>query len=276
MSRIIKLNDTCKEEILKDFGDMLSKAKAEDGKISYTKILNYVNRKAKLRFTELAWTKMQTLIRDFSTEVGWHGVAKRSEDPDKDEYIIEDILVYPQVVDGTNVNTNQQAYNQWLFSDELDPVFNHIRFHGHSHVNMSTTPSSVDTSHWGGILETLLDDMFYIFAIWNKRNEKTIKIYDLKKNILFETSDITVEIIADDTTEKFMEKAKSMVVERPPVATSYKSSAYQKGTSKSPASPVVPVKSASDKKSGKDKKRKGKRVVTNKQMSIYNDGLGGW
>lgn len=273
MSRIIKLNDTCKEEILKDFGDMLSKAKAEDGKISYTKILNYVNRKAKLRFTELAWTKMQALIRDFSTEVGWHGVAKRSEDPDKDEYIIEDILVYPQVVDGTNVNTDQQAYNQWLFSDELDPVFNNIRFHGHSHVNMSTSPSPVDTSHWGGILESLLDDMFYVFAIWNKRNEKTIKIYDLKKNILFETSDITVEIMSDDETEKFMEKARSLVVER-----KYTTPAPKKDTTKPPAALVAPAKSTTDNKSNKNKKRKGKRVKTysHSQMSIFNDGLGGW
>lgn len=274
MSRIIRLNDTCKEEILKDFGDMLKKAKAEDGKISYTKILNFVNRKATLYFTELAWTKMQSLVRGFSTEVGWHGVAKRGEDPNKDEYIIEDIIVYPQVVDGANVNTDQKAYNQWLYSDELDPVFNDIRFHGHSHVNMGTTPSSVDTSHWGGILETLLDDMFYIFAIWNKRNEKTIKIYDLKKNVLFETSDITVEVLANDDTEKFMEKAKSLVVERKHTASSSKNNTYQKGASKPPAAPVVPVKSPTDMKSGNNKKRKGRRVKSSIPTSIYDDRLG--
>ena len=43
--------------------------------------------------------------------------------------------------------------------------------------------------------------MFYIFLIYNKKGDKTFKIYDLAKNVLFETSDVTVKIINEETPE---------------------------------------------------------------------------
>ena len=39
---------------------------------------------------------------------------------------------------------------------------------GHSHVNMGTSPSSVDLNHQEEILRMLGDNDFYIFMIWNK------------------------------------------------------------------------------------------------------------
>lgn len=219
MSKMIKLTPECLAEIREDFELSLQGAKIADGKINYTKSFGYINRKATVYFTEMAWLKMQTLIREFDKEVAWHGIAYRSEDESKDEYYITDILVYPQEVTGATVNTDQEKYEMWLMTHE-DDVFNNIRMQGHSHVNMGTTPSGVDTTHQERILTQLEDDMFYIFMIWNKRGEKTIKIYDLAKNILFDGSDVTVQIKDDGTgMSTFLAEAKKMVQDKKPLQT---------------------------------------------------------
>lgn len=214
MSKMIKLTPECLAEIRKDFESSLQGAKIADGKISYTKTFGYINRKATVYFSEMAWLKMQTLIREFDKEVAWHGVAHRGENESKDEYYITDILVYPQEVTGATVNTDQEKYEMWLMMHE-DDVFNNIRMQGHSHVNMGTTPSGVDTTHQEKILAQLEDGMFYIFMIWNKRGEKNIKIYDLAKNILFDGTDVVVEVKDDGTGMlAFLAEARKMVQDK--------------------------------------------------------------
>lgn len=196
MSKLIKVTPEYLDEVRKDFEDALTSGKFSDGKITFTKTIGTINRKAKVFFTQEAWRKMQALVSTFDKEVAWHGVATRGEDESKDEYFITDILVYPQEVTGATVNTDQEKYEMWLMSHD-DDVFNNIRMQGHSHVNMGVTPSPVDTFLYKRILDQLDDTMFYIFMIWNKRKDKTVKIYDLKKNVLFDTSDVTVETLPD-------------------------------------------------------------------------------
>lgn len=157
----------------------------------------------------MAWEKMQLLVKEFDKEVAWHGIAERCEE--KDTYLISDILVYPQEVTGSTVTTDQSKYENWLMSHD-DEVFNNIRMQGHSHVNMAVSPSSVDLSLYERILDQLSSDMFYIFMIWNKRGEKTVKIYDLRENILFETADVTVTIKGMEDMTEFLEEAKELVV----------------------------------------------------------------
>ena len=227
MSKVIKLTTEQLQECRKDFDTALSTMKLTDGKISFIKTIACPNEKATLYFDPLAWRKMQTLVKEFDKEVAWHGVAYRGEDETKNEYFITDILVYPQKVTGSTVNTDQEKYEMWLMQHE-DEVFNNIRMQGHSHVNMPTSPSPVDETHQAKILEQLEDDMFYIFLIWNKSNSKFIKIYDLKKNILFETIDVTVEILDDGSgIDEFLADAKKLVEDKP--TTYYNGSSYYSG-----------------------------------------------
>lgn len=213
MSKIIKMTSQNLEEIRRDFEETLKGLKLSDGKINFTKTFGTIQRKATLYFTELAYLKMLTLVREFDKEVAWHGIANRCED-EEDAYIISDIMVYPQEVTGTTVTPDQEKYQMWLMNHD-DEVFNNIRMQGHSHVNMGTTPSGVDTAWYDEILAQLEDDMFYIFLIWNKWNEKTIKIYDLAKNVLFETADVTISVLDDGTgMEKFLKDAKEMVQDK--------------------------------------------------------------
>lgn len=234
---------------------------------------------------------MQTLIREFDKEVAWHGVAERCEE--KDTYLISDILVYPQEVTGSTVTTDQNEYEMWLMKQE-DDVFNNIRMQGHSHVNMSTSPSSVDLNLYDGILSQLDSDMFYIFMIYNKRGEKTVKLYDLRENILFETADVTVAVKEVGDLTGFLEEAKELVVTKTynygagvrtygnsyPGYPSYGGYSAQKkeepkkeNSSLGKTSPLV-----QGNKSGK--KRKGKRKKGNKssgkQMSMSDYGYPGY
>lgn len=253
MSKIIKMTSQNLDEIRKDFEEALKGLKLSDGRINFTKTFGTIQRKATLYFTELAYLKMLTLVREFDKEVAWHGIAKRCED-EEDAYIISDILVYPQEVTGATVNTDQEKYQMWLMNND-DEVFNNIRMQGHSHVNMGTTPSSVDTNLYDQILAQLEDDMFYIFLIWNKRNEKTIKIYDLAKNVLFETADVTVKVREDDIgMERFLKDSKEMVQDKkytpttPPYGKPYGYGGYYGTYNKTGSNSVTEKKEESEKK----------------------------
>lgn len=219
MSKYIQVTDEAIEEIKKDFDEALKSAKLANGKFTFTRDIGNVDRQATLFFTEKAWVKQQALIKEFDDEVAWHGIAYRGDDEESDDYIIEDIMVYPQEVTGATVTTDQEKYQNWLYEQE-DEVFNNIRMQGHSHVNMGVTPSGVDDALYENILEQLEGDMFYIFMIWNKKGDKTIKIYDFGKNILFETKDVEVEIMGIDLGE-FIKESKSLVKKKASYNTAY-------------------------------------------------------
>lgn len=226
MSKMIKLTPEYIEQCKEEFVTALTTGKFSDGKVTFSRTLGVLDRKAKLYFTEVAWLKMKILVSDFDKEVAWHGIAHRG-DEDKDEYFVTDILVYPQEVTGTTVTTDQEKYQTWLFEHD-DEVFNNIRFQGHSHVMMGVTPSAVDNSLYERLLEQLDDEMFYIFMIINKKNDKHIKIFDMKKNVLFETTDVTVEVLDEQIgLEKFVSDAKSMVRNKVYSAQNY-SGGYQR------------------------------------------------
>lgn len=212
MAKTIKVTPEVIEKVREEFNTYLERAKASNGKISFSKDLGTVTRPATVYFTEIAWIKMQSLVQQCETEIGWHGIAKRGDDPTKDEYFISDIVVYPQKVTGSTVNPDQEAYEGWLneFDDE---TFMNIRMQGHSHVNFSTTPSGTDENFYRSILNQLDDSMFYIFLIYNKKGECTYKIYDMAKNVLFETADVTVKISEDGLgIARFLQDANSKVV----------------------------------------------------------------
>ena len=260
MSKAIKLSEQDIEVLKEEFAEALASGKWPDGKVKFQASLVAGNRKAKVFFSDIAWRKMQALISDFNSEVGWHGLAYRGEDEDKDEYYITDIIVYPQEVTGTTVTTDQDEYQNWLMSFE-DDIFNNIRFQGHSHVNMGVTPSGTDWALYKGILDQLNDDMFYIFMIWNKSGAKTVLIYDMKKNVLFETGDVSIEVSDSEGFFSFMKEAKEVVKTR-----TYN---YNK-----PQSSVPEKKGKDEKKTEKDKEKESKGAKKYKTCAGYGYGYG--
>lgn len=212
MSRPIKISEKMEEVLKVEFAECLKK-KLFNGTVSFSKTFNFSGTdagKATIRFSSMAFAKMTVLIQQFRTEVAWHGVVER--DPNaKNLFHIKDVLVYPQVVSGATVDTDQIPYQTWLYSHD-DDTFNNIRMQGHSHVDFATNPSGTDLAHQEKILDQLMDNDFYIFMICNKRFERTAIIYDLENNVLYENSDITVTIGETGVDlDEFMKNAREMV-----------------------------------------------------------------
>lgn len=228
MSKPIKMTEAMIKETLADVEKKLRGLSLVDGKSTVDVNYYYPGKdKAKVTFTPLAWKKQNRLVHEFSTEVGWHGICKRDpEDPA--HFIVEDIIIFPQIVTGATVTPSQQEYDLWCASLN-DEQFNNCRFHGHSHVYMGVTPSGTDTTfqkQQSGriegdgfteeakqeIIKQLGDTAFYVFMIINKRGEMWTKIRDLAYNIEYENKEI--EIIHDtpaDELADFMKDAKEKV-----------------------------------------------------------------
>lgn len=223
MAKYIKMTPELKEEcrttFMAEFEKALSTNKFSDGKLSFTKSFGTVNRKAHIYFTEIAWMKTTALLREFSKEVAWHATAYRIPG-DKDEYLIKDVLVYPQTVTAATVDMDVEEYAKWIQEGIMadDERFDHIRCQMHSHVNMSVFASGTDSQHQEEILEQLGDDDFYIFMIWNKSLNVYMRVFDMQKNLLFETADCEWAVL-DDTIglSKFIADAKKIVKEQKPV-----------------------------------------------------------
>lgn len=215
MSKIIKITAQDIQNLVKEFEESLKKSKISNGKINFQKSFEDTKCKAKVYLSQKAWIKTNALLKKFDKEVAWHGVARRSDNPDEHTYFIDDIIVYPQTVTGVTVEMDTEAYAQWIMDNIEDDRFNNICMQAHSHVNMGTTPSSTDLTHQEEILEMLSSDGFYIFMIWNKSLSINTKIYDMKKNLMFENSDVTVDVYYDDISiDDFIKEAKEIVVEK--------------------------------------------------------------
>lgn len=166
--------------------------------------------RAILQYSPEAFAKMYSLITDFDTEVAWHGLCYR-DTVQSNRFIIYDILVYPQEVTGGTVIPSQKDYEDWLYDRLTDDEFSNLRVHGHSHVNFSPSPSSIDKGYQKGKLKDVTNDMFFIFMIYNKHMEKWIRIYDKKNDAMYYTRDIDVVISSCDCDiEDFLKRARSV------------------------------------------------------------------
>lgn len=216
MSRKIKLDEEEINSLVGNFENLLRTQSFQEGKVNYQFNFKDINEKANLFFTCEAWFKIQSLVRDFSGEVQWSGVV---EHVDRYSWLVTDILVFPHEVTSATVTSDQVKYEEWINSLD-DDTFNHLRFHGHSHVNFSVSPSSLDMQVRQNVVGQISprdDEAYYIFIIINKKNEVSGEIYDVKNNMLFGTSDINIQVLINNnlTLDAFLSNAHTLAVEPP-------------------------------------------------------------
>ena len=174
-----------------------------------------------------AYIKMRKLVDDTSTEIGWYGIVTQVPAL-TNVYVIEDIIVYPQKVTGATCEQDDDKMFEFEMS-LTDEQVNHKRFHGHSHVNMSTGPSGVDENFYQDLLSQTKD--YFIITVTNKRNEYTTRFYDIANNVLY--TDVPIVPILDNgiTLEAWYVAAKAKLNEPKPVetkpTTSYTGSKFQ-------------------------------------------------
>lgn len=167
-----------------------------------------------------AYVKMRKLVDDTSTEIGWYGIVTKY--PGLNEvYVIEDIIVYPQRVTGATCVQDDDKMFEFEMSLTTEQV-NHKRFHGHSHVNMGVTPSGVDEQFYQDILSQVND--YFIITVTNKRNEYTVRFYDVANNILY--SDLPIRVLEDsgNALDIWYEDVKTKLSEPKPVVPEKKGS----------------------------------------------------
>ena len=171
--RPIKLSPVEQKALIDDFAKYIIESRF-DKKIKYEAKLDKCLPKnivsPVVNITASAYVKMASLIDKFESEVGWHGCVHKQEHV----YTIYDILTYPQAVTSSTVTCDDKDYGEWLIKELPDEIFNNLRFHGHSHVNMTTSPSSTDQALFDAFLKTSKEGDFYIFGIFNKRGNKTM------------------------------------------------------------------------------------------------------
>lgn len=85
--------------------------------------------------------------------------------------------------------------------------------HGHSHVNMNPTPSSVDMTFRNQHIQNVSNEKFMIYLIVNLKEDYTIEIYDKRTKVIWETMDVTINIGDPKSLEKAITWAKSMIKE---------------------------------------------------------------
>lgn len=193
-----------KENVLQEFVEYLSKINlAQTKKINFNKTYTSISKpspnKIKFIITPNAYQKMLQYTLQSELEIAWHGTV---EHPDETTYILKDVMLYPQTVTAATVETDQTKYEQWLEALP-DETFNQLRFQGHSHVNMSTTPSITDCIYYDELTNALSAATYYIFLIINKKQNMYIEIRDLKNNILYEKTDIEI-LVLDENGENLL------------------------------------------------------------------------
>ena len=244
-----------------------------------------------ITFTRNAWKQQQALIQNFTSEVGWHGVVTRDKE-DPLHFTIEDILVFPQVVTGTTVTPNDEAYAVW--NATLPPEkMNAMRFHGHSHVNMGVTPSGTDDQYQKDMLgrlngdglteeakirmkESMGDMAFYIFMIFNKSGSHNVRVFDYWGNTYYEGAEVTVEHEPDELAD-FLAEAKAKVTTKSYNYGSGYNSAYSgyRGANVPAVTSTKSTQKAEDKSSKKEESQSVRGSAADDDHrtfpSLYND-----
>lgn len=154
--------------------------------------------KAVLEFTQDAMNKIKALVKQCNKEIAWHGTVTKVTTGKRATYTIDDVFMFPQIVTSATVKGVPDKYALWNAQLPND-IYNRMRFHGHSHVNMGASPSGVDTNYQEDMIETLED--FYIFLIINKKDEMWAKIVDVEDNIVYDKYDIEITIQGNKQTE---------------------------------------------------------------------------
>ena len=157
-----------------------------------------------------AYIKMYALVDKCDKEIAWHGLVRRNKE--QSVYELYDIITFPQIVEPTHVDTDDEAYTVWLREKMMDKnfPFNDMKFHGHSHVNMQVFSSATDDEYQENMIKNAKEDDYYIFMILNKKRDMVVYIYDFYQNILFSKKDIDI-ILCDENGEDLLEWAANSI-----------------------------------------------------------------
>lgn len=157
----INITEQVAADMAREFIQELYKTgRVKTDSFSYKKNFASVKKDAvEVNFTYEAYSQMFALIDHFDCEVAWRGIVNRI---DKTHFQITKILLYPQTVTGTTVDTDQEEFSKWFQALPVETIRN-LRFQGHSHVDFGVTPSSRDMEDQWRFIDGLKPTSYQIF-----------------------------------------------------------------------------------------------------------------
>ena len=133
-----------------------------------------------------ALTKMKLYVDECADEIGWLGTAYKDEE--NNIIFIEDVYLFDQEVHATTTEITPEGLSE--FAEELlssgeagMDTWNNLKVWGHSHVNMSVSPSVQDDSQMETFEEGGHD--WFIRIIANKKGELKIDLYNYAEGIIY-------------------------------------------------------------------------------------------
>ena len=209
------MRDRAYADLEKKFEEMKTKIKAgeilKDSTIKYEQAFKWPEEsfdRPVIEFTPEAWIKTVGLVATTSSEIAWHGIVNRIDDL---HFVVEDIVMFPQSVTAATVTVDQEEKMKWFCDTFKGTDRNKVRLHGHSHVDMGTTPSGTDMNSRSFIKE-MVNDQYYIFMIINKSYSMNITLYDMKTNGIYEKEDMDIVIPFDLTNWMAQQKKDNIKV----------------------------------------------------------------
>lgn len=131
-----------------------------------------------------ALNKMKEYIRQSNKEIGWLGTVVK----ENGMYNILDVYLFKQEVHETTTEITTDGLNEFameiLSQEDGMEIWNNMKMWGHSHVNMSTSPSVQDDNQMDLFTQNAND--FFIRIIANKKYEFRIDVWDYEKGVIYE------------------------------------------------------------------------------------------
>lgn len=152
--------------------------------------------------SKVALSKMQLYVENCQNEIGWLGVVTKTNDS---LFIVEDVYLFKQNVHMATTEITPEGLSEFaedLLSqpDGID-VWNNIRLWGHSHVNMSTSPSKQDNDQMLTFAQG--GHPWFLRIIANKKGNISIDLYDYSQGIIYKNLNWWVELTEE---EKLIDK----------------------------------------------------------------------
>ncbi|MEG1733050.1 MAG: hypothetical protein RR252_07860, partial [Longicatena sp.] len=140
--------------------------------------------------------KMKTYIDECSDEIGWLGTVSKE---DNNMYLIKDAYLFKQEVHAVTCEITTEGLtdfaNEILVLDNGVDIWNDMKLWGHSHVNMSVSPSGQDNEQMKMFKNCGHD--FFIRVIANKKGDMEFTLYDFDKSLIYK--DVKWGIYYNDT-----------------------------------------------------------------------------
>jgi hypothetical protein len=137
----------------------------------------------KILIKSQALIKMQLFIENCADEIGWLGTAYKQEG----YVIIDDMYLFDQEVHSTTTEITPEGLSNFaeelLLQEDGIEIWNNMKVWGHSHVNMSVSPSGQDDSQMDTFSESGHD--WFIRIIANKKGELKLDLFDYEAGISY-------------------------------------------------------------------------------------------